>query len=241
MLDVSIIIVSYNSHEIIGPCLESIILNSVNFDYEIIVVDNCSSDGTKELIKSKFKKVIFIESENNCGFGSACNKGHQVANGEYLLFLNPDTELVNNAIRHFLDYFRENQKLIKIGAIGSFLLDLKLEKTHSFGKFPSIIEELKRFLPKIISGARKTAHQLSQTFEVDYITGANLFIRKELFNNLGGFDEEYFMYYEETDLQKRMNEAGYKRMIIEGPKIIHTQAKSLKKLGAFEKFIKQKA
>jgi len=188
----------------------------------VIVVDNDSHDNSRDVVRRDFPWVRWIQSEQNLGFGRANNLGAKHATGKYLFLLNSDTVLLNNAIKIFYDYYEQNNHNGCIGAIGSYLLDDKLQPNHSYGSFPSVKSEwlyLFRFGQiKNIS----TEIELS----VDYITGADLFIPRDVFNLLEGFDRNIFMYYEETDLQNRMSKLGLRRIVIAGPKIIHKDGSS---------------
>lgn len=235
-MDVSVIIVSYNTKDITLNCIQSIYDQTNGINYEIIVVDNDSIDNSANAIKENFPNVLVIESKNNLGFGRANNLGVKLAKGEYLFFLNSDTVLKNNAIKIFYDIYQTSD-LKKVGCIGSILENKTGEKIHSSGKFPSMW----KILENTFLGYFNRAHHIEQTkkeklffengenfFEVDYVTGADLFMRKDHFEKLSGFDVDFFMYYEETDLQKRMSNSELKQYIIKGPQIMHLVGASSK-------------
>jgi GT2 family glycosyltransferase len=226
--DVSVIIVSYNTKELLTECLNSISEFTKDVNYEVLVIDNGSKDGTLEILKNEYSHIKLVENSNNIGFGRACNIGIEKALGEYVFLLNSDTKLTNNAVYYFYNYFLMNNGNNCIGALGSILLDNDLNPTHSVGYFPKIIN-LTKFLQKenIIEKEMFTSGN-SNHYEVEYITGANLFIKKDVIISLGKFDSDFFMYYEETDLQKRMQRLNLKRIVINGPKIIHHQGKSFR-------------
>ncbi|MFV0391975.1 MAG: glycosyltransferase family 2 protein [Paludibacteraceae bacterium] len=220
-------------------CLDSIEKQTRDIDYEIVVVDNASVDGSQETIKARFPEVRLIESEENLGFGRANNLGAKFANGKYLFLLNSDTELKNNAISFFFEYMESCQNE-KIGAIGAYLLNKDEKIIHSYGAFPrltsDLIYQVKYQIINIIgrekyfnSKTQKKELLAEEDTEVDYITGADLFLKTEIFNQFGGFDERYFMYYEETDLQLQMNRTGYKMLVINAPKIYHLEKGSFRK------------
>ena len=232
-MDVSIIIVNYNTKDLIKNCLHSIFKHTVGFEFEVIVVDNASNEGSRQMIKEEFPQITLIENEKNIGFGRANNLGVKKAHGKYLFFLNSDTILLNNAIKFFFEFFDTHSKN-EFGAAGSILLDKDLKPTHSSGQFPSKQNILKvislGYFDKtyLLNNYRKEKLNFDNEsyFIVDYITGADLFIPYALFNTLNGFDPLYFMYYEEGDLQKYINELGLKCIIIDGPKIIHFEGGS---------------
>jgi GT2 family glycosyltransferase len=226
-MDVSVIIVSYNTVELTLVCLESIRKFTNNLSYEIIVVDNASVDGSAERIKNSFHDVLVIPLEKNYGFGVANNIGTKKASGKYLFFLNSDTELIENSIKAFHDYHEHNNGYL-IGALGCKMLD-KDKKVHiSYGNFPSILQEVFEFgLSKIwktyyrekLSPA--VIDQGIKPKEVDYIIGADLFLSKLVFEKNGGFDSDFFLYYEETELCFRLKKNGYKILWFPETSIIH--------------------
>lgn len=221
-MDVSVIIVNYNTRQMTCDCLHSIRMHTRDVNYEIIVVDNASTDGSVAHIKTHFAGVRVISSDRNLGFGKANNKGALEARGKYLFFLNSDTLLLNNAIHFFFNYMERNKE---VGAVGGILLNEKGQVSFSYNRFPSPQTEMKYVLNKLFR--RPTIpHPPFQPVSVDFISGADLFIRKAAFERLNGFDPEFFMYYEEVDLQKRMDLLGLKRIILPEGRIIHLEGGS---------------
>lgn len=234
-MTVSIIIVNYNTTKLLLDCIRSIKKQTKNVDYEIIVVDNASTDNVNIVLDTN-PDVILLQLQTNIGFGQANNKGLDIANGEFVFLLNSDTILLNNAIKVFLDFMYANKNQ-KIGAIGGQLLQADgISKNHSSSSFPSFKnefkEEINRFTRAILKKdilvkANETIIKENQTqLAVDYITGADLFMPVAVLKQIGTFDKQFFMYYEETDLQKRMQINGYERLIINGTKIIHLEGGS---------------
>lgn len=241
-MDVSIIIVNYNTKELLRNCLRSVYKNTEGVSYEVIVSDNGSVDGSVELVKNEFPQVILLENKSNLGFGAANNRGLAIAKGKYVFYLNSDTVLLNNAVKMFFDFWENSSNKEKIGALGGVLLDEKLETIHSGSFFPTyksicrtalntlIFHWIKSFV-KIFGLQqwyinKKRAISLKENVTVGetdgYVTGADLFM---LNNEYAKFDENFFMYYEETDMQLKLKEAGYNRFIIDGPKIQHLTRK----------------
>ncbi len=216
--DVSVIIVNYNSTKYVMDCLNSIFTQCKGCTYEIIVIDNASPDRGIEIIKQNFdnQKIIYIESLTNKGFGGACNLGLEKANGKYIFFLNPDTILLNDALSIFVTF--AEQKECKEIALGCCLLDGNKNPTNSYSSFLTPWNIIRRSLGL---GKRLNQEIQLQPFEVDFITGADLFVPTAVIDKVGGFDETFFMYCEDVDIQKRMKEFGVKRLIIPGPQIIH--------------------
>lgn len=234
-MDVSIIIVNYNTRELTLQCLKSIYEQTAGLEFEIIVVDNSSSDNSCTAIKSNFPKVLLIESDENLGFGKANNLGAKSAKGKYIFLLNSDCLLLENTIKAFYDFMEDNNSDESIGAVGAMLFEKDLNQNSSYRKFStksgeiynSVITILNKILGFSIKFPKTSNYKLSFNIdEVDSITGADLFILKKIFNKLNGFDEQFFMYFEETDLQKRMELIGLKRIILSEKRIIHYEGAS---------------
>lgn len=238
-IDVSVILVNYNTLALTTLCLNSIYGQTENIRMEVLVVDNNSNDGSQEVIRNSFPQVQLIENSENIGFGRANNVGLAHAKGKYIFFLNTDTVLLNNAVKILFD-FVENHLSLAIGAVGGVLLDGNGTPTHSSGHFMKLGEPIEHqllgFFTKkhVFSNFQKEMGLYSNTkpyVEVDYVTGADLFISRAILDEMGGFDPNFFMYFEESDLQFRMHTKGYRNYIIQGPEIIHYQGSSDSKPG----------
>ena len=234
MTDVSIIIVNFHSEELIKKCIESIYNKTSGIGYEIIIVDNeTSQESQKKLNPLCGSNVRLIRSEINLGFGKANNLGAESANGKYLFLLNPDTELITNAVKELFDYIEVNNN---VGVVGGNLYSPADTPLPSFcKKFDTIRDEVKNAnWTGIIFDKVKTIlsfkKQFSDTFNysvkplnVAYIFGADMFLEKKLFDQLGGFDKDFFMYSEEEDLQFRINQLGYLIVNIPWVRIMHLE------------------
>ena len=241
-MDVSIIIVNYNTCNLLRNCLNSIFKHTEGIDFEVIVSDNGSKDGSIEMVKQEFPLVILIENNANLGFGTANNRGLEIAKGKYIFYLNSDTILINNAVKLFYDFWETSPDKAEIGALGGNLLDENGNIIHSYGNFPKPWKEIFLFWRKIVLvyikylfklfghnlRLRKKNTTIQKIGEVEYVTGADLFL---LNNKSDYFDERFFLYYEETDLQWHLMKNGLKRLIIPTPKIIHLCGKSDSKTG----------
>ena len=232
-MDVSIIIVNYNTKDLTIQCIESIKKHTKDIQYEVIVVDNNSTDGSVTAIRRKFENIIIIQNSINLGFGTANNIGSEKARGKYLLLLNSDTILLNNSIKTFFDFSEKDIELC-IGTIGGILRDAYSNEAISFGSFPSKKELIKSAL--YISNSNNKMTKKSRSIfnkkgyiQVDYVTGADLFIDRNLFIEFKGFDSDFFMYYEETDLQLRLAKSGRRNYIIDNTNIIHLESASFSK------------
>lgn len=229
-IDVSVILVSYNTESLTKECLKSLYekTNGVNFD--VWVVDNNSVDDTCKMIKSEFPQVHLIENKENRGFGAANNIAIKQSNAKYIFLLNTDTYLINNAVKILFDYMEANPDT---GACGGNLYDSEGQNVHSYGHFKTFKRKMVQtfklgmFFPKEhIINQDKGENKENEHKEVDIIVGADLFLRKSILEKLGAFDEDFFLYDEETELQYRIKKAGYKIMINPESRICHLEGKS---------------
>lgn len=234
-MDVSVILVNYNTLHLTKDCIDSIFEKTQGISFEIILVDNDSQDGSQKYF-SEDKRIVFLESGGNIGFGRANNLGLKKATGKYIFFLNTDTLLVNNAIKCFFDYC-EGHSHDMLGGIGCLLQDKEGNTIHSFAHFPTLTSNLRDFfVAPIYKKLGKTYQRYDTTdddvtkdsFHVDYVTGADLFVSREVIDKYGAFDKDFFMYFEETEMQHRWSRAGYPSTIIKTPKIIHLEGGSVK-------------
>lgn len=215
-IDVTIIFVNYKTKDLTINAINSVIEKTEGIEYEIFVVDNASNDGSIEAIEQKFPNIKIIKSPINGGFGYANNLAIKQASGKYILCLNTDTLLINNAIKIMFDFMEENSNA---GACGGQLYNKDGTLQQSFGYYPSTPTFLLKYglfrffyiKPKL----------LKKEQQVDFIIGADLFLRKKTIEEVGLFDEEIFMYGEEVDLCYRIKQKYYKIFIIPNSKITH--------------------
>jgi GT2 family glycosyltransferase len=217
-MDVSVIIISYNTCELTRNCLNSVIEKTYDLNYEIIVVDNASADGSAAMILQTFPQVRLVEEHINWGFGKANNIGAGYAKGSYLFLLNSDTILVNNAIKILYDYMKSNQKA---GICGGQLVDVNGNNINSYGPYPSIIREIAVALFPAAWLNNKSIHCTCAQPINRFISGADMMINREQFNQLKGFDKDFFMYAEDVDLSLRFKRAGFLTCFVPDAKIIH--------------------
>lgn len=225
-----IIIINYNTKDLIDTCLKELmsLLNGLN--YLITVVDNASNDGSIDLIKSKYKEVFLIENKKNIGFGAACNQAIK-ANPEYdyYLFVNSDTKPLKDSIRKMMEYMDKNPDC---GILGSKLLNNDGSMQNSFANYPAFKTEL--FGKKIfqIINPKQNPHKrlkINSPLEVESVVGAFFMIRSKDFLNVSGFDERFFFFMEETDLCRQINLKGHKVIYHPEIQVIHYQGKSANK------------
>lgn len=206
----SVIIVNWNAKDLIDKCLNSIYEKLKKIDYEIIVVDNHSSDGSVELINNKHKGVVLINSGGNYGFAKANNMGLKVAKGEKILFLNPDTEFIEEFDVKMLEAI-DNEGVI----LGAKLLNSDRSIQYSPSFFPSPLRLLFGRL------ALKKQEELNRTQLVDWIMGAFMLLKKSDALAVGGFSEEYFMYAEDKELCYSLKKKGVKTLYYADYSIVH--------------------
>lgn len=233
MIKVSVIIVTYNTLQLTRNCIDSILQHTAKIDFEIIVVDNNSTDGSKEIFES-WDAITYIYLNENIGFGQANNSGVEVAKGEFVFFLNSDTVFLENSLLKMIAFFEVNQAELSIGALGCILLGEDLIPNGSGSHFPtckSAIIEYFYQIPILKLFVKKPQDKIYPThkefFAIDYIIGADLLMKTATFKKLGGFYKKYFMYFEESDLQHKMkNELHLKSYIYTSTKIIHLAERS---------------
>lgn len=232
---ISIIIVNYNIKLLLEQCLLSVQAALKNLPGEIIVVDNASTDNSIEYLQPKFPGIKFITNKTNSGFGSACNTGFQYSSGDFVLFLNPDTIVPFDCFEKSLSFIESKKDA---GALGVKMFDgegkfLKESKRS----FPSVsasffkMTRLASLFPHSKIFAAYYAGHLSEneTHEVDVLAGAFLLIKRNVYEVVKGFDEDFFMYGEDIDLSCRIRKAGYKNYYYPGTFITHYKGGSTRK------------
>lgn len=225
-MDVSIILINYKTKELTINAINSIYEKTQGIDFEIIVVDNNSQDGSIEEIEKTFSDIHIIKNPINAGFGRANNLAIKQSKGKYILCLNTDTLLINNAIKIMYDYM-ENVENSNVAVCGGALYNENMQYIMSFARFPNVFNSLSfSWLLKKLFPVIRNQKEPKNIREVDFITGADIFFRKAVLDEIGLFDERFFMYSEETDLCYRIKRAGYNIKIIPLAKIIHLEEKS---------------
>jgi len=234
-MDLSIIIVSWRVKDLLKKCLESVYNESPNLDFEVFVVDNASGDGTVEMIKKEFSSVNLIINKENFGFAKANNQAIRKAKGEFILLLNPDTEILDQAIEKAVRYMKDNEK---VGIVGGRLYNPDLSPQPSVRGFPTFWSMFMIMLKlhHLFSQAKVLTKYLVSDFdydreqEVDQIMGAFFMLRAELFKKIGLLNEHFFIWFEEVDFCKRVKELGYKIVYLPKCKVIHHFAQSFKQV-----------
>lgn len=242
-VDISVIIVNYNTCDVTKACLDSIFKYSEGVQFEVIVVDNDSTRDNSRLVLSNYPGIRYVQSERNLGFGKANNLGYKYANGRYILLLNSDTYLLNNALKFFVERFDNLDD--NIACIGSILLSPDLDPVNSYNSFHSIKSSIHDTLSAYWSRLKgSSTHKRKGTDRVEttvqYIVGADLCIRKQVIEKFGLFDPDFFMYYEDVELQYRYYINGYASYIISGPQIVHLECVSSNSTNKGQSFFHKK-
>jgi GT2 family glycosyltransferase len=235
MIHLSIVIVSWNTKEYLLPCLRSIFGKEDRISKEAIVVDNGSQDGSEEEVKKIFPFIHLIENKRNLGFAKAANQGLKKASGSYLLLLNPDTQVKRGAIEGLVSFMESHPEA---GVAGGQLLNSDGSRQNSIANFPSLTTELfnknllRWLFPKRFPGKER---DYLEPIEVDSVIGACMMVRREVIEQVGLFDEDYFLFLEETDWCYRIKRKGWKVFHVPQAEIIHFQGKSAEKEMAMAK------
>lgn len=234
-LKLSIIIVNFNVKHFLEQCLCSVLKACKNIETEIFVVDNNSTDGSRDFFEGRFNDVTFIWCAENAGFSKANNLALKQAAGEYILFLNPDTIIPEDCLEKCIAFFQCQDN---VGAMGIRMIDgagnfLKESKRGFPSPFTSLckLSGLTALLPTSKFFAYYYLGQLDQykNHEVDVLAGAFMLINRKALDITGGFDERYFMYGEDVDLSYRIQKAGFKNMYFSESTIVHFKGESTKR------------
>lgn len=230
-MKLSIVIVNWNVRKDILNCISSIFANPPVNSFETIVIDNASRDGSTQEIKKQFPKVTCVHNDQNYGFAGANNQGIKLAKGEYLLFLNPDTIMHSGALDYLITFMDENKE---VGACGPKLLNDDGSTQRSVRKFPSYRGALYRFtflkyfkiFKNIYRNWMMKDFDYESLIDVDQLMGAALLVRKSIIDKIGGFDECFFMYYEEVDLCYRIKHNGWRIVFLPQACVTHLGGRS---------------
>jgi len=230
--ELSIIIPQYNTKNLLLDCLKSIFEKSKDLDFEVIVVDNGSSDGSVKAVKVEFPFVKLITNKKNLGYAKANNQGVKKARGEYVLFLNSDTVLLDNAFKKSLSFLQDNRKY---SVLGCKLLNKDKTLQPSCGFLPHLwqvflmmffLDDLP-ILGRFINSYQKNNPSFYKNIhQVGWATGAFLLVKRKVLDKAGLFDEEFFMYAEEVEWFFRVKKAGFKTCFYPKASIIHLKGKS---------------
>jgi len=234
-MHVSIIIINWNTCDILSDCLVSVYEQTQSISFEVIVIDNASTDGSTEMVKKEFPQVILIQNKENKGFAAANNQGIAQAKGRYILLLNSDTIILDNAIEKSVRFADAHPEAAVVGCrvlntdrtlqptcfMSPSILNLLLSSSYLYKCFPQ-----SRFFGR----ERMTWWGRDTIREVDVVTGCFMLVRREAVEQVGMMDEQFFMYGEETDWCYRMKQAGWRIMFAPEGEIIHLGGASSSKM-----------
>jgi GT2 family glycosyltransferase len=236
-MELSIIIVNYNGLKYLDECLKSLIKNLEGIVYEIIIIDNNSKDESCQFIKDKFPFVKLIESKINYGFGKGNNEAVKYANGDFLLLINNDTVVLDNLLP-VLNHLKSDES---IGVVGINMLNGKQTYIPAAGVFPNynnmfLMKKLLQISQEFVIGSFSRS-----SYNVDWLGGSFLLLSKVLYQEVKGFDEDYFMYVEDVDFCKKIAKKGRARVFLPNYSYIHfvgfTKSKNPMLIKGYELYI----
>ncbi|RLT93662.1 glycosyltransferase family 2 protein [Ketobacter sp.] len=246
MTTLSIVIVSWNTKDILDDCLESVYRETDGIEFEVIVVDNDSQDGSAEMVKEKYPGVILIVNEKNVGFAAANNIGFNYCNGKYILLLNSDTVVLDGALQKTVSYADQHPDL---GVLSCKILNDDHTLQPNCSMYPSLLNSvlfitgLYKAFPrsKFFGRAQMTWWDYDDERQVQVLKGCFMLVRKEALDATGPMDERFFMYSEEVDWCFRFSKAGWKLGYFPDASIIHLGGVSAAKLGGSRALVKDKS
>ncbi len=233
-MDLSIVIVSWNVRDLLQTCLESLRPAWERTWAEVIVVDNASTDGTPDLVRDHYPAVRLIANLANRGFGAANNQGMAAASGRYILLLNPDTVVLPGALETLVGFLEAHPR---VGLAAPRLLNPDGSLQRNAFRFPGLVQVALDLFPihprlrdSALNGRYRREPQATGPFAIDHPLGAALLVRCEIWQQTGGFDEDYFMYAEEVDWCWRIHKAGWMIWQVPEARIIHYGGQSTRQV-----------
>lgn len=234
IIDLSIVIISYNTLELTKACLDSVIPRLGSLLAEIIVVDNASADGSAEMVKERFPSVRLIQNKVNVGFAAANNQAFLLAQGEFVLLLNSDTVVLGDVLPKSVDYLRVHSL---VGAMGCRVLNTDRSMQRTCSGYPTLLRLLNMTLGldrlpviNMLDSYQLRKWQRDTDREVEVISGCYLLVRRSIIESVGPLDDAFFFFGEETDWCLRIRRAGWKLRFSPVGEIIHHGGGSVKKL-----------
>ena len=237
-MDLSCIIVNYQHSESLKDCLDSIYQTIQEIDFEVIIIDNSEEDPGLQSLKERYPKTQIVYNSTNVGFSKANNQAAKIARGNFLFILNPDTILKEQATNSMFRYIRSN---LEIGALGPKVVNPDGSLQYSCRRYPNLWTSLfNRYsiLTRLFPQNRFTRRYLmldfnhNETLPVDWLSGCCLMIPKSVFEEVNGFDENYFLFNEDIDLCRMVHQTGKKVIYFPEAKIIHKVSTSNRKATA---------
>lgn len=232
-IDVSVIIVNYNTADELRDCIQSIKKHTRGIRYEIIVVDNNSQDNSRAMLKNEFRDIESHFLQYNSGFSIANNYAIDRSYSKYILLLNPDTALRENSFLHMFEFLENNPA---VGTVGPLITDHQGNFKLTFRKFPTLkMHMIEAFSIKSLirrySLTKKQYEMIAkeEPFEVDWISGGSFMVRRSIYNDIGGLDERFHLFSEDVDWCMRIKNSGWKVFCLPKVKIVHIGGASTNK------------
>jgi len=221
-MDLSIVIVSFNTKKILEDCLKSIFQNDFKGSLEVIVIDNNSSEGSSSMVEKEFNKVVLVKNRENVGFAKAANQGIKKSKGEFVLLLNSDIIVKENSLNLLFDFAKDKNDL---GVLGGRLLNKEGSIQGSCYHLPTLWRTIINS-----EGLLKYAPQGQEPTQVEVVVGAVFLIPKKIIEKIGLLDERYFIYFEDLDYCRRIKNAGFKVFYLPKAEFIHFHGASGKSI-----------
>ncbi len=242
---VDVVIVNWNSGEMLLQCINTLLLPSNLAQLnKVFIIDNNSADNSIALLPPN-DKIVILRNQQNLGFSKACNQGFKLANAPFVLLLNPDTRLFDTTLSDCIQFMQSN---IDVDIAGCKLLNEDGSTAISCARFPTVLHMcydsigLAKIAPRIFTPSNlMTDWNHSESRFVDQVMGAFMFIRKEVFQKLGYFDERFFVYFEELDFSKRLAELGGKSYYTHSAKAYHVGGGTTHRVKAFRLYLNLKS
>lgn len=232
---VSVIIVSWQVRDLLEKTIRSLFRTQQDVGFEVIVVDNASGDGTPEMVRKKFPRVRMIANHRNRGFAAACNQGARVAAGKYLLFLNDDTEVFDHTLDACAHYLAAHES---VGVLGCTIVNKDGSVQPSVRRLPTtcdqaaVLLKLHHFFPGLLKRYLWPGFDYAKTQKVEQVMGAFFMVPQKAFERMGGFDERFFIWFEEVDFCARAPAFEYEVVYFSGAAVYHVGGASFAQLGA---------
>lgn len=226
-MKLSVILINWNTCDLTRDALASIYKETIGIDFEVIVVDNNSQDGSVEMIKKEFPRVVLIANTDNLGFGKANNQGLKIAQGDYLMFLNTDVVVLYGALNKLVDYLDQHAEVMMVGPRLlnkdlTFQYACRRNLPNPINSFFHLFGLTKIFKnSKFVNEYKQYASDPEVTGPTEALSGAAMMFRRKVYGEIGGFDEIFFMYGEDLDFCKRVLDKGWKTVYVSEARIIH--------------------
>ena len=226
VVDISIVLVCWNNKAYLDPCLKSLYEGGLKSSFDVIVVDNGSTDGSQQMLAEKFPDVMLIQNEGNVGLGKASNQGIEATNGRYVLLLNNDTLVNGPALDVLVEYLDAHPEA---GAAAGKLLNPDGSFQSGFAPFSTLLEEflIVTHIGEILWTGYPSHGDSNEIKETGWMSSACLLVRRAALDQIGLLDESYFIYGDEADLQYRLNKSGWKVVFLPNSSIIHFGGRSM--------------